>query len=81
MVLGQCQEPRVFTVLLNEYFNSSTLAFFCMAGRVDLEVQVRKLILLFGNYAPRSGTQWCLRLLYRDAPDEPSECQQGGDSI
>lgn len=71
----------MFAVLLNEHFNSSTLAFFCMASRVDLEVQVRKLVLLFGNDAPRRGTQWCHRLLYRDAPDEPSECQQGGNSI
>lgn len=41
VVIWQCQEPEVFTDLLNEHSNSTTLAFFfCVASRVDLEVQV-----------------------------------------
>lgn len=39
VVIWQCQEPEVFTDLLNEHSNSTTLAFFfCVASRVDLEV-------------------------------------------
>lgn len=32
--------PEVFPVCFGEHFNSSALACFCMASRVDLEVQV-----------------------------------------
>lgn len=37
--------PEVFPVCFGEHFNSSALACFCVAGRVDLEGQVGTLTL------------------------------------
>lgn len=46
----------MFAVCLDEYFNNSALACFCMASRVDLDMQVdAHLDLLFGNVCPGVG--------------------------